>query len=97
MKQELRKYLKNSFFKLGTDFDFNTCSDGEILYWTIYFKEGLPLPMNMAMRIMDYAKAIVDANGIKTRVEELKTGDINFGDFLDNKEMAEYLENGDKI
>ncbi len=97
MKENVKDYLQKEFVKRDMKVNLRNCNESDLFYYLVYFKEGLALPDYMVSIFMKYAKEILDVNDVIKRIGELKTGDINFSDFLTCEEMAEYLENGDKL
>ena len=65
-----------------------------MFYYVILFKEGMDLPLHIAELFMKYARNILDLKDIKSRIRELKSGEINLDDFISGEDMAEYLEEG---
>ena len=94
MKLEVKKYLTEKFNEYGIKLSLKNISEDETLFYLILFKEGMEIPLHVLKQFLKYSKDILDVKDIKSRINELKAGEINLDDFASGVEMAEYLENG---
>lgn len=99
---DIRSYLTSKFQEYGIPKIVSKCSQSELFYYTVFFKEGMDLG-TMAESLMNIARSVYEVDGLKKshtkkileRIKELKTGDIGLDDFASAKELAYYLEDGD--
>lgn len=94
MTGALKSYLKTEFDKRNLKVNLRKCNETDLFYYVLLFKEGMDLPLYTAELFMKYARSILDLKNIRSRIRELKDGEINLDDFMSGKEMAEYLEEG---
>lgn len=94
MTAELKSYLKKEFDRRDIKVNLKKCNETDLFYYVILFKEGMDLPLHIAELFMKYARNILDLKDIKSRIRELKSGEINLDDFISGEDMAEYLEEG---
>lgn len=94
MKDRLKDYLNTQFQKNGMKVSLRQCTETEIFYYLMLFKEGMDLPIELVKVWLDYARDVLDVSSIKQRISELENGEINLDDFSSGKEMAEYLKYG---
>lgn len=97
MTDILKSYLKKEFDKRNLNVNLRKCTEADLFYYILLFKEGIDLPIYMVEIFMKYARNILDVKNIKARIRELKDGEINLDDFMSGKDMAEYLEEGVEI
>lgn len=94
MTEKMKSFLQGEFRKRDLHVNLRNCTDTDLFYYVLLFKEGLDLPLNTVEMFMRYARNILDLKNIRSRISELKSGEIGLDDFMTGKEMAQYLEEG---
>lgn len=62
MKETLKKYLNTQFVKNDMKICIEHCTDAEIFYYVLLFKEGMDLSIEIVKTWFDYAKDILDVS-----------------------------------
>ncbi len=108
MKESVKEYLHNEFIRHSMTVNLRHCSDVDMFCYFVYFKEGISLPEHIAMLFLEYAREILNIKEMKSekaeitnrynelmyRIDDLKSGEVNLADFMNGKEMAEWLKKG---
>ena len=84
--------------------DFKHASKTELYNYALFLFEGFQVPFHISDHIFRIAEELiqerqktVEMENIRHGLWELKQGISNLGDFMDGKELAEWLEKGEAL